>query len=56
MKIYISASQLWIKSLNSTNQVLVRLPDSKKPITDVLLSFDGQNLFDEETSHFGSNF
>ena len=30
--------------------------DSKKPITDVILSFDGQNLFDEKTSHFGSIF
>lgn len=43
-------------SLNSSNQVLVRIPDSKKPITDVILSFDGQNLFDEKTSHFGSIF
>ena len=44
------------KSLNSPNQVLVRIPDSKKPITDVILSFDGQNLFDKKTSHFGSIF
>jgi len=44
------------QNLKNTNHVLVRLPDSKKPITDVLLSFDGQNLFDEETSHFGIIF
>ena len=42
------------KSLNSPNQVLVRIPDSKKLITDVILSFDGQNLFDKKTSHFSN--
>ncbi len=44
------------QTLKDTNHVLVRLPDSKKLITDVILSFDGQNLFDKEASYYGIIF
>tara|TARA_B100000902_G_scaffold223365_1_gene212192 strand:+ start:5943 stop:6758 length:816 start_codon:yes stop_codon:yes gene_type:complete len=43
-------------NLEDSNQILVRLPNVEKRITDVIFSFDGQNLFDKNTSYFGTTF
>jgi len=53
--LYIS-NEIVDDELKDVNKVLVRIPNTEMPITDLLLCFDGQNLFDENTSHFGSIF
>jgi CspA family cold shock protein len=53
--LYIS-NEIVDDELKDVNKVLVRIPNTEIPITDLLLCFDGQNLFDENTSHFGSIF
>ena len=53
--LYIS-NEIVDDELKDVNKVLVRVPNTEMPITDLLLCFDGQNLFDENTSHFGSIF
>jgi len=53
--LYLS-EEIFDEELKDSNKILVRIPNLQKPISDVMVSFDGQNLFDKETSQFGSYF
>ena len=49
--LYLS-EEIFDEELKDSNKILVRTPNPQKPISDIVLSFDGQNLFDKETSQF----
>jgi enterochelin esterase-like enzyme len=53
--LYLS-EEIFDEELKDSNKILVRIPNLQKPISDVMVSFDGQNLFDKETSQFGFYF
>jgi len=53
--LYLS-EEIFDEELKDSNKILVRTPNPQKPISDIVLSFDGQNLFDKETSQFGYYF
>ena len=53
--LYLS-EEIFDEELKDSNKILVRIPNLQQPISDVMVSFDGQNLFDKATSQFGFYF
>ena len=53
--LYIS-NKIMDEVLEETNNIIFRVPENIEKIDNLMLCFDGQNLFDPSTSHFGTIF
>ncbi len=54
-KLFIS-NEIFDEQINEKNKILFRKPDDFSHIDNMILTYDGQNLFDSSTSHFGTIF
>ena len=53
--LYIS-NKIMDEILEESNNIIFRVPENLERIDNLILCFDGQNLFDPSTSHFGTIF
>ena len=53
--LYIS-NKIMDEILEESNNIIFRVPENLEKIDNLILCFDGQNLFDPSTSHFGTIF
>ena len=53
--LYIS-NKILDEILEESNNIIFRVPENLEKIDNLILCFDGQNLFDPRTSHFGTIF
>jgi predicted alpha/beta superfamily hydrolase len=50
------SNEIFDEQINEKNKILFRKPDDFSHIDNMILTYDGQNLFDSSTSHFGTIF
>ncbi len=50
------SNEIFDEQINETNKILFRIPNDFLHIDNLILTYDGQNLFDSSTSHFGTIF
>ena len=50
------SNEIFDEQINEKNKILFRKPDDFSHIDNLILTYDGQNLFDSSTSHFGTIF
>ncbi len=51
-----TSNEIFDEQINEKNKILLRTPCDFSHIDNLILSYDGQNLFDSSTSHFGTIF
>ena len=51
-----TSNEIFDEQINETNKILFRIPSDFLHIDNLILTYDGQNLFDSSTSHFGTIF
>ena len=51
-----TSNEIFDEQINEKNKILLRTPCNFSHIDNLILSYDGQNLFDSSTSHFGTIF
>ena len=51
-----TSNEIFDEQINEKNKILLRTPCDFSHIDNLILSYDGQNLFDSSTSHFGPIF
>ena len=51
-----TSNEIFDEQINEKNKILLRTPCDFSHIDNLILSYDGQNLFDLSTSHFGTIF
>ena len=51
-----TSNEIFDEQINETNKILFRIPNDFLHIDNLILTYDGQNLFDSSTSHFGTIF
>ena len=51
-----SSNEIFDEQINEKNKILFRIPSNFSHIDNLILTYDGQNLFDSSTSHFGTIF
>ena len=51
-----TSNEIFDEQINEKNKILLRTPCDFSNIDNLILSYDGQNLFDSSTSHFGTIF
>ena len=51
-----TSNEIFDEQINEKNKILFRLPSDFSHIDNLILTYDGQNLFDSSTSHFGTIF
>jgi len=51
-----TSNEIFDEQINEKNKILFRTPCDFSHIDNLILSYDGQNLFDSSTSHFGTIF
>ena len=51
-----TSNEIFDEQINEKNKILLRTPCDFSYIDNLILSYDGQNLFDSSTSHFGTIF
>ena len=51
-----TSNEIFDEQINEKNKILLRTPSDFSHIDNLILSYDGQNLFDSSTSHFGTIF
>ena len=47
---------MYDEEIEDTNQIIFRIPKNLNKIDNLILCYDGQNLFDSSTSHFETIF
>ena len=50
------SNEIFDEEIEDTNQIIFRIPKDLTKIDNLILCYDGQNLFDSSTSHFGTIF
>ena len=50
------SNEIFDEQINEKNKILFRKPGDFSHIDNLILTYDGQNLFDSSTSHFGTIF
>ena len=50
------SNKIFDEEIEDTNQIIFRIPNNLNKIDNLILCYDGQNLFDSSTSHFGTIF
>ncbi len=50
------SNEIFDEKIEDTNQIIFRIPKDLTKIDNLILCYDGQNLFDSSTSHFGTIF
>ena len=50
------SNEIFDEQISETNKILFRIPNDFSQIDNLILTYDGQNLFDSSTSHFGTIF
>jgi predicted alpha/beta superfamily hydrolase len=50
------SNEIFDEEIEDTNQIIFRVPKDLTKIDNMILCYDGQNLFDSSTSHFGTIF
>jgi len=50
------SNEIFDEQINEKNKILFRKPDDFSHIDNLILTYDGQNLFDSSTSHFRTIF
>ena len=50
------SNEIFDEQISETNRILFRIPNDFSQIDNLILTYDGQNLFDSSTSHFGTIF
>ena len=50
------SNEIFDEEIKDTNQIIFRIPKDLTKIDNLILCYDGQNLFDSSTSHFGTIF
>ena len=51
-----TSNEIFDEQINEKNKILFRIPSNFSHIDNLILTYDGQNLFDSSTSHFGTIF
>tara|TARA_B100002019_G_scaffold597_1_gene478 strand:+ start:143 stop:970 length:828 start_codon:yes stop_codon:yes gene_type:complete len=51
-----TSNEIFDEKINEKNKILFRTPGDFSHIDNLILTYDGQNLFDSSTSHFGTIF
>jgi len=51
-----TSNEIFDEQINEKNKILLRIPGDFSHIDNLILTYDGQNLFDSSTSHFGTIF
>ena len=51
-----TSNEIFDEQINEKNKILLRMPGDFSHIDNLILTYDGQNLFDSSTSHFGTIF
>ena len=51
-----TSNEIFDEQISETNKILFRIPNDLSYIDNLILTYDGQNLFDTSTSHFGTIF
>ena len=51
-----TSNEILDNNIEDVNKIIFRIPKDIKKIDNIILSYDGQNLFDSSTSHFGTIF
>ena len=51
-----TSNEIFDEQISETNKILFRIPNDLSHIDNLILTYDGQNLFDSSTSHFGTIF
>ena len=51
-----TSNEIFDEQISETNKILIRIPNELSHIDNLILTYDGQNLFDSSTSHFGTIF
>ena len=51
-----TSNEIFDEQISETNRILFRIPNDFSQIDNLILTYDGQNLFDSSTSHFGTIF
>ena len=51
-----TSNEIFDEKINEKNKILFRTPGDFSRIDNLILTYDGQNLFDSSTSHFGTIF
>ena len=51
-----TSNEIFDEQISETNKILFRIPNDFSQIDNLILTYDGQNLFDSSTSHFGTIF
>ena len=51
-----TSNEIFDEQIKEKNKILLRTPSDFSHIDNLILSYDGQNLFDSSTSHFGTIF
>ena len=51
-----TSNEIFDEQINEKNKILLRMPADSSHIDNLILTYDGQNLFDSSTSHFGTIF
>ena len=51
-----TSNEIFDEEISQTNKILFRIPNDFSQIDNLILTYDGQNLFDSSTSHFGTIF
>ena len=51
-----TSNEIFDEQINEKNKILFRIPSDFLHIDNLILTYDGQNLFDSSTSHFGTIF
>ena len=51
-----TSNEIFDEQISETNKILFRIPNDLSYIDNLILTYDGQNLFDSSTSHFGTIF